>query len=87
MKKLYIIGSGEGVYNLVADDGEHLASHFCSSAGYARGDLEGQRPERQEEWKKRFGEYEVLYLGDDEMTEEEIIKRNKEWFENNKEKE
>jgi hypothetical protein len=80
MKKLYIIGHGEGVYHLIADDGEHLASHFCSSSGYALGDLERNRPERQKEWKKRFGEYEVLYLGQDDMTLEKIKALNREWY-------
>lgn len=51
MKKLYIVGpadGGDGVYSLIADDGEALASHYCSSAGFALGDLEKNRPERKE---------------------------------------
>lgn len=83
--KLYIVspyGKGEswnpeGVYHLLSEEGEHLASHFCSRGGFARGDLEADRPERKEEWKKRFGEYVVVWLGDDDMTIEELIKRNK----------
>ena len=80
MKKFYIVGpniGGEGVYNLVSEDGEGLASHFCSSAGYAKGDLESNRPERQKEWKEKFGEYEIVLIGRDEMTLEELLKRNK----------
>jgi len=80
MKKLYITGNGEGIYNLIADDGEHLASHFCSNRNYALGDLERNRPERQKEWKKKYGKYEVIFLGDDEMTEQELRKRNKNWY-------
>lgn len=82
MKKLYIVGpelNGEGVYSLVADDGECLASHMCSHSGFALGDLHDRRPERIKKWKERFGSYEVLYLGDDEMTEGELLKLNKEW--------
>jgi hypothetical protein len=83
MKKLYICGpdsGGEGIYDLVADDGECLASHFCSHKGYAKGDLESNRPERIANWKKRFGKYQVLWLGEDDLTKEEIKKRNNDWF-------
>lgn len=81
MKKLYIISApnnGEGVYNLVADDGEGLASHFCSHAGYAFQDLIG-RPERQKKYKERFGEYEVIWLDDDDMTLTKLMQLNSEW--------
>lgn len=80
--KLYISGvenGGDGVYNILTEQGEHLASHYCSNAGYAKGDLESNRPERQKAWKERFGDYQVLWLGDDEMTKEELLKRNKEF--------
>lgn len=79
-KKFYIIGKSEGAYHLVTEDGEHLASHYCSNAGFALGDLVGNRPERKAEWKERFGDYKVLYVGNDEMTEEELRKRNKEFY-------
>ena len=87
MKKFYIVGpknEGEGLYTLVADTGEGLASHFCSHAGYALSDLEQGRPERKEKWKKEFGEYKVLYIGDDEMTRDELMKRNEEWHQSHK---
>lgn len=45
MRKMYIDGpadQGEGVYSLVLDDGELLATHFCSSSGFAKGDLEAR---------------------------------------------
>jgi len=80
--KLYITGpenGGDGVYGIIAETGEGLASHMCSSKGFARGDLEANRPERQEKWKEKFGEYEVLFIGDDDMTDEELTKRNKEF--------
>lgn len=82
--KLFVVGpidGGDGVYNLLTETGEHLASHLCSNASFAREDLESDRPERQKEWKARFGDYEVLFL--DEQTEislEEIQRRNDEWF-------
>lgn len=77
MKKLYILGpkdGGEGIYYLLTDNGEGLASHLCSSSRFAKGDLEANRPERQKEWKEQFGEYEVLYA--DEMTKEKLIELN-----------
>lgn len=77
--KLYILGpegNGEGVYYLLTEEGEVLASHFCSHIGYASGDLEANRPERQKKWEKRFGKYKVLRLGDDEMTEEKLLELN-----------
>ena len=81
--KLYIVENGkimgDTVYVLIAETGEALASHCCSSKSFAKGDLYENRPERKEEYKKQFGNVEVLFLGDDEMTKEELIKRNKEW--------
>lgn len=77
--KLYIIGpedGGEGIYYIVTELGECLASHLCSDSCFALGDLEGNRPERKEEWKKRFGNYEVLFIGDDEMTQDKLIELN-----------
>jgi hypothetical protein len=84
--KLYIVSYGEsgkevgkGTYCLVAENGECLYSHYCFHRGYAKGDLIDRRPERIAECKKRFGEYEVLFLGEDDMTMEEIVKRNHDW--------
>ncbi len=77
--KLYIAGprsGGEGVYYLITERGEVLASHICSHSGYARGDLESGRPERQKKWKKRFGDYEVLTLGEDDMTPKKLQELN-----------
>lgn len=86
MKTFYILGPGidgmdrgEGHYILLTDDGEFLASHICSHAGYADGDLWRERPEREEKWKERFGEYKVVWLGDDDMKLETLIERYKEW--------
>lgn len=73
---LYIDGppnGGEGVYCLVAETGEHLASHFCSNVGYARGDLETNRPERQADWRARFGDYTVQVA--DRAMHDELVKR------------
>lgn len=84
-KTLLVIAPSEGrncVFNiLVAETGEHLASHFCSSEGFAYGDLYSGRPERIEEWTKRFGELDVKYIKDTGITEEQLLARNKEWYE------
>lgn len=82
--KLYFDGKGRNtVYYLITEEGEVLASHFCSSEAFAEGDLYYNCPERIKEYKERFGDVELLWVGDDDMTEEELIKRNKEWAEKN----
>lgn len=82
--KLYIVTSAkngtnsvDGAYYLFTEEGEVLASHWCSSKGYSKSDLYSGRPERIEEYNNRFGEVEVLFLGDDEMTVEKILELNK----------
>jgi hypothetical protein len=78
--KLYIDGpkhKKEGVYFLISEEGEVLYSHYCSNAFYAHGDLIGYRTERRKEITRRFGDYTVLELGADEMTQEELVRRNK----------
>ncbi len=66
---------------LVAETGEGLASHLCSCAGFAYGDLYKHRPERIEEWTKRFGEIEVKYIDETDLSIDELIERNKAWYE------
>ena len=85
--KLYIVGygtsgteKGEGVYTLVAENGEELYSHYCSSAGFAKGDLIKNRPERIKECKQKYGDYEILFLGEDNMTIEELFKKSRTFY-------
>ena len=66
---------------LVMETGEHLASHWCSHAGFAPGDLYYDRPERIKEWEKRFGEIEVKFIDEVDITSDELIERNKKWYE------
>lgn len=68
----------DGTYYLMTEEGEFLASHFCSNKHYAYGDLYGDRSNRINEYDERFGSVEVLWLGDDEMTKERLLKLNKE---------
>lgn len=84
--KAIIVGpedNGEGIYTLVAEDGEGLCSHFCSHAGYAEHDLYKGRPERKEMFDKK-GITEFVWLEDSGVTSEELIKRNHKFHENKK---
>ena len=65
----------------VAETGEILASHGCSHAGYAPGDLYYDRPERIKEFTERFGDIKVMFIDQSGISEDELIKRNKEWYE------
>lgn len=71
----------DAVFNLlVAETGEHLASHFCSHWCFAMSDLYSGRPERIAKWAERFGEMEVKFIEDADLTVEELLSRNKLWF-------
>lgn len=61
MNKIYcfqnVVGGGEGVAYAMADDGEVLGTHFCSSEFYVPQDLgvrEGCRLDRHETYAKHF---------------------------------
>lgn len=82
--KAYIVSNTEkgtdnidGIYYLITEKGEALASHWCSNIGFARGDLYYNRPERISEFTEKFGTFEVDYLGNDNMTMTELLERNK----------
>lgn len=81
--KAYIVSESEhgtenidGVYYLITEEGECLASHWCSNSAYALSDLYERRPERIAEFANRFGEFEVNYLGCDDMTMGKLIELN-----------
>lgn len=86
-KTLLVIAPGQdvqrdAVFNiLVAETGEHLASHFCSCAGFAYGDLYANRPERIKDWMERFGELDVKYIDQTDISEKELVERNHKWYE------
>ena len=86
MKTLLVIAPGRSVMQdcvfniLVAETGEHLASHFCSNSSFAWGDLYAHRKERIDEWTKRFGEFEVKYIDETDITKEQLIERNEKWY-------
>lgn len=82
MHTFYIDGpddGGKGHYVLIADTGEYLGGHWCSHAGFAQWDLVDRRIQSRQEWAERFGDYQVVYLGKDEMTSEELTRRNRAW--------
>ena len=89
--KLYVCSVKQGVfiknetfssraYALIAETGEVLATHWCSSMSFAKGDLYENRPERKSELESRFGECQCLCLGEDDMTEEELLRRNHDFY-------
>lgn len=86
MKTLLVIAQNgrfgdDVVYAILhADTGEFLASHVCSDRCFAYGDLYGNRKERQEEWASRFGEMEVKHLDETDISEDEMFRRNKLWY-------
>lgn len=84
--KLYIMSGAyngiddiDGVYYLMTETGECLATHFCSNKYFAKYDLYERRPERIKEFTERFGDIEVLYLGKDDMTVDKLMSLNKKW--------
>lgn len=86
--KAYIVSASEngmknidGVYYLITEEGECLASHWCSNMGFAKSDLYSGRPERVKEYTERFGEFNVDYLGCDDMTLEKTLELNHKWAE------
>lgn len=89
-KTLLVIVPSEGydcVFNIVnSETGEGLASHLCSHHGFAYNDLYGTREERKKEWTERFGELEVKFLNETDITEEELIEKNRQWYKEHQEK-
>ena len=62
---------------IITEEGEVLASHFCSELAYACGDLYGNRPERQKAWKERFGNIEVVSVPFGSLPPQEVLDKNK----------
>lgn len=88
--KAYIVSNSnygtediDGIYYLITEEGEGLASHWCSNKWFAMGDLYENRPERIKKYIERFGEFEVDYLGCDDMTMERLVELNCKWQQTN----
>lgn len=80
--KAYIVGGGmdgteevSGVYHLVTADGITWATQWCSSFDWAMKDLYEDRAGLKEDWAAKYGEVEVLRLGEDSMTFERLAKK------------
>ncbi len=78
--KAYIVGGGtggteeySGVYHLVTADGVCWATQWCSSFAWARKDLYEDREGLKDDWKKKYGEVEVLRMGEDNMTFDQLL--------------
>lgn len=65
-------------YLIDPETGEELASHYCSGASFARGDLHNNRPERRLELKKKYGvETEAKFINETNYDWNEICSKNK----------
>ena len=81
--KLYIVSdtkSGcdniDGVYFLITEFGEVIDLHVCSNTCYAWEDL----VENSQIIPNFTGDIEVLFLGKDNMTSEELHRRNQDFY-------
>lgn len=81
--KLYIDhpeDMGDGLYELISETGELLAQHYCSNSEYAKYDLVFRNIIQLTE---QFGQFKVLFLGQDDMTAEKLMELNKQIEEDN----
>lgn len=86
--KFYIVSGGcesgkedgERVYYLIAETGECIGHWICSSKYFALKDLY-QNNENNRKYCERLsnGNTEVLFIGEDDITNEELLKRNKDF--------
>ena len=81
--KLYIVSDTEsgcdnidGVYFLITEFGEVIDLHVCSNTCYAWEDL----VENSQIIPNLTGDIEVLFLGKDNMTSEELHRRNRDFY-------
>ena len=82
--KLYIMSGAEngidsvnGAYCLITETGECLADCWSSNKYIAKYILYDGKTERIKKYQERFGNIECLYLGQDDMIFEKLIKLNK----------
>ena len=80
--KAYIVGGGisgteeyNGVYHLVTEDGVCWATQWCSSFEQARKDLYEDRAGLRADWEKKYGDVQVMRLGEDSTTFEQLLFR------------
>ena len=80
--KAYIVGGGisgteeyNGVYHLVTEDGVCWATQWCSGFEQARKDLYEDRAGLRADWEKKYGDVQVMRLGEDSTTFEQLLFR------------
>ena len=86
--KLYVVSrlgnglnTGEDLYYLLTEQGELIDSWFSSSKWWAMNDLFSQNKKNKELIKEKFGhDIQVLYLGDDDMTDTKLKELNKKFY-------
>lgn len=80
-KTLLVIAPHQGykcIFTLFhAETGEDLAGHWCTNEDFAYGDLYGNRDDRKAKLSERFGEVEVKYIGNTDVDEKELYRRNR----------
>lgn len=80
--KAYIVGGGmdgteevAGVYHLVTADGITWATQWCADFEAAMKELYTEREGLKEDWAEKYGEVDVMRLGQDSMTFERLAKK------------
>lgn len=80
--KAYIVGGGmdgteevAGVYHLVTADGITWATQWCADFEAAMKELYTERTALKEDWAEKYGEVDVMRLGQDSMTFERLAKK------------
>lgn len=82
-KKIYVFsgveGGKEGCCYAMTEDGTVLGSHFCSSEGFARGDLgvtEGSRPDRHKTYAEHYPDgYEMEFVASRDFDTHEGLQK------------
>ena len=78
-RKIYILSNsyngihniGKGTYFAIDDYGKVLYHQTCSDKKFAKNDLVRRNKNRYRKFKEIYGDFQVVYLGDDDMTLEE----------------
>lgn len=85
--KLYIVSDTKsgtdninGIYYLIAEDGEMLRSSKCTNRAWAKNDLYNRH---KKEYKRKYNEVGIKVLGQDEMTKEKLMELNQKFISSN----
>lgn len=85
--KLYIVSDTKsgtdninGIYYLIAEDGEMLRSSKSTNRAWAKNDLYNRH---KKEYKRKYNEVGIKVLGQDEMTKEKLMELNQKFISSN----